>query len=141
MKWIRIILKVLLWSLLGGIVCIVLPVIISMIKKPPSPYELQIPVIIELYLVTILIIGLVNVLFIFLLYLTAYIVRKNISRKIFSLKYLLPEIILMDIIYILPIDRIRGTWWQAFIPFVILYILWWVFIIISIIQNKSKNDM
>ena len=136
MKWINRIFKTLLFTFLGGVVCGGIPIIIT---KAPTPNELS--MYIGWSLIFTLILACLNVIFVLLLYLTARIIQRNISDKIYSLKYLLFEIIflyiLYDIVALLSINGIRGTWLQIFAPFIVLYVVW-IIIIIACRNNTTS---
>ena len=136
MKWINRIFKTMLLTFLGGIVS---NGIIFFINKPLSSNELSMSI--GWILIITLILSFLNAIFMLLLYLTARIIQRNISDKIYSLKYLLFEIIFLYILYYLPtllsIKRVTETWLQIFIPFIVLYVVW-IIIIIACRNNTTS---
>ena len=137
MKWINRIFKTMLLTFLGGIVS---NGIIFFINKPLSSNELSMSI--GWILIITLILSFLNAIFVLLLYLTARIIQRNISDKIYSLKYLLFEIIFLYILYdtaaLLSINGIRGTWLQIFAPFIALYVIW---IIIIIVHRNNTTSL
>jgi len=134
MKWAIKIMKVGLLTFLGGIVFCGLLFIFS-----KAYLSNQLWMIIPWTLMIISILACLNTPFIFLLYFTAYFLRNDIKENLFLLKYLLVEIILLNILFILPIYSITESFWIQFLtPFAVLYILW--LIVISINGRCHKID-
>jgi len=78
-----------------------------------------------------------NILFVFLLYFTAYFLRCDIKENLFLLKYLLLEIFLIYILYILSIySSIESYWLMLLTPFATLYVL--SLIVILIISRRHE---
>ena len=136
MKWINRIFKTMLLTFIGGIVS---NGILFFINKPLTSNELSMSI--GWILIITLILSFLNAIFVLLLYLTARIIQRNISDKVYSLKYLLFEIIflyiLYDIVALLSINGIGGTWLQIFAPFIVSYVIW-VIIIIALRNNTTS---
>ena len=134
MKWLIIMIKVGLLTFLGGIVFCGLLFVFS--KESLSN---QLGMIIPWALIISLMLVCLNILFVFLLYFTVYFLQNRIKMSLLSLKYLLVEIFLLYILFILPIYSIKDSYWiQLLTPFAALYVLW--LIIISIINFRHKED-
>ena len=133
MKWAIKIMKVGLLTFLGGIVCCGL-LFIFLKESLSDQFGL-----LTWVLIIILMLVCLNILFVFLLYFTAYFLRNDIKEKLFLLKYLLVEISLLYIFFILPIYSITESYWIQFLtPFAALYVLW--LIVISIKSHRHKVD-
>ena len=125
-----------LLTFLGGVVS---NGIIFFINKHLTSNELSMSI--GWILIITLILSFLNAIFVLLLYLTARIIQRNISDKVYSLKYLLFEIIflyiLYDIVALLSINGIGDTWLQIFAPFIVSYVIW-VIIIIAFRNNTTS---
>ena len=86
-------------------------------------------------LIIILMLVCLNILFVFLLYLTAYFLRNDIKENLFMLKYLLLEIFLLYILHFLVIYITDSLWLRLLIPFAVLYVLWLILILITRWRN------
>ena len=127
MKWAIKIMKVGLLTFLGGIVCCGLLFVFS-----KTPLSNQLGMIIPWVLITILMLVCLNIFFVFLLYFTTCLLRNDIKEKLFLLKYLLVEISLLYIFFILSIYIITESYWIQFLtPFAALYVLWLIVILIK----------
>jgi|WetSurMetagenome_2_1015567.scaffolds.fasta_scaffold462830_2 hypothetical protein len=134
MEWVIKILKVGFLTFLGGIVCSGLLFIFS---ETPSSNELR--AVIDWTLIIILMQVCFNLLFVFLLYFTAYFMQNDIKERLFSLKYLLLEILFLYSLYILPIYKITESYWiQILTPFVVLYVLW--LLIVMMARNSHRHN-
>ena len=87
-------------------------------------------------LIIILMLVCLNILFVFLLYLTAYFLRNDIKENLFMLKYLLLEIFLLYILHFLVIYITDSLWLRLLIPFAVLYVLWLILILIISFRHK-----
>ncbi len=132
MKWAIRIIKVGLLTFLGGIVCYESLFIFS--KASLSDLLGLLP------LISFIILNLVclNILFVFFLYFTAYFLRNDIKENLFLFKYLLLEISLFYILYILSIYITDSDWLRLLTPFAVLYVLW--LIVIAIKGRCHKID-
>ena len=134
MKWAIKIMKVGLLTFLGGIVCCGLLFVFSKI-----PLSNQLGMIIPWALITILMLVWLNIFFVFLLYFTTCLLRNDIKENLFLLKYLLLEISLLYILYILSIYIITESYWiRLLTPFAALYVLWLIVILIK--SHRHKVD-
>lgn len=88
-------------------------------------------------LIIILMLVCLNILFVFLLYLTAYFLRNDIKENLFMLKYLLLEIFLLYILHFLVIYITDSLWLRLLIPFAVLYVLWLILILIISFRHKA----
>jgi hypothetical protein len=126
-----------LWSFLGGAFIGGLSIFTT---ESSTSNELSMSI--GWILIFTLILACLNAIFVLLLYLTARIIKKNLSDKVYILKYLLFEIIFIYILYylvaFLSISGIRGTWFQIFAPFIILYIIW-IIIIFTVRKNNTTS--
>ncbi len=130
MKWAIKIMKVGLLTFWGGIVSCGLLFIFS--KSSLSDLLGLLPLI--LFIILNLVCS--NILFVFLLYFTAYFFRNDIKSNLFLSKYLLLEVSLFYILYILVIYITESEWLRLLIPFAVLYILWLILILIISLRNK-----
>jgi hypothetical protein len=130
MKWLIKIMKVGLLTFLAGIVCY--GSLFIFLKESLSDLLGLLP----LVLVIILMLVCLNILFVFLLYFTAYFLRNDIKENLFLLKYLLLEISLLYILYILSLNIINSDWIRLFTPFAALYVLWLIVILIKSLRHK-----
>ncbi len=129
MKWIIKIMKVGLLTFLAGIVFSGLLSIFSKTSLSELLWLLPLILFIILYIVCS------NILFVFLLYFTAYFLRNDIKENLFLLKYLLLEIFLLYILYFLSIYITESYWLRLLTPFAVLYVLW--LIVITIIGHHK----
>lgn len=79
-----------------------------------------------------------NILLVFLLYFTAHFFRNDIKNNLFLFKYLLLEIFLFYILYILTIYITESEWLRLLIPFAVLYVLWLILILIISFCHKVE---
>lgn len=137
MKLTALFFKTLLLTFLGGIISFGIPLFIT---KPLTPNELSIYI--GWSLIFALMLSCFNSIFIIFIYLTTSRIQKKLSYKVYTLKYILVEIILLYILYYIPIllslKRITDSWVQIFTPFMILYIVW---IIIIIVYRKNVTSL
>lgn len=133
MKWLIKIIKVGFLTFLGGIIFCALLLVFS--KEPLSD---QFGFLTWVLIITLMM-ACLNILFVFLLYFTVHYLRNEIEESLFSLKYLLLEISLLYVLYILPIYSIKDSYWIQFLtPFAVLYVL--SLIVISIVSHRHKVD-
>lgn len=130
MKWVIEIMKVGLLTFLVGIVSYGL--LFIFLKASLSDLLGLLPLI--LFIILYLVCS--NILFVFLLYFTAYFLRNNIKKDLFMFKYLLLEISLFYILYILIIYITESEWLRLLIPFAVLYVLWLILILIISLRHK-----
>ena len=142
MRWLNRILKVIILTIILGVVYSIINYIIS---PPPKPNMY-----LEGAVFTVCLYGIINVLFLIIAYITTHIINKQICNVIFLSKYLLLEIILLYILFaissyipynlnILPVNKFtENDLFHTFIPFIILYIIW---IIIIIAHKKNTTNL
>ncbi len=130
MKWAIKIMKVGFLTFLAGIVCC--GSLFIFLKEPLSN---QFGFLTWLLIIILMLVCL-NILFVFLLYLTAYFLRNDIKENLFLLKYLLLEIFLLYILHFLVIYITDSLWLRLLIPFAVLYILWLILILIISFRHK-----
>ena len=142
MKWLKRIYKVIILTIILGVVYSVINYIIS---PPPKPNMY-----LEGAVFTVCLYGIINVLFLIIAYITTHIINKQICNVIFLSKYLLLEIILLYILFaissyipyslnILPVNKFtENDFFHTFTPFTILYIIW---IIIIIARRKNATNL
>ncbi len=131
MEWAIKIMKVGFLTFLAGIVCCGL--LFIFLKEP---FSNQFGFLTWL-LIIILMLACLNILFVLLLYFTAYFLRCDIKESLFLLKYLLLEIFLLYILHILSIYIFTESYWLRLLtPFATLHVLW--LIVIPIISRRHK---
>jgi len=130
------------------IVGIIYSIIIYLIETPsiPNMFEEGTLFFLSLY-------SLLNVLFMLIIYVTTYLTYKRLCEKIFILKYIFVEIVLLYVLYevalnihyninILPISKYtEGDLFNILAPFLISYLVWWIFMIVSVIRNNNKGNV
>ena len=144
MKWLKRIFKVIILTIILGAAYSVVNYIIS---PPPKPNMY-----LEGAIFTVCLYSIINVLFIIIAYITTRIINKQICNVIFLSKYLLLEIILLYILFaissyipynlhILPVNKFtENDLFHTFTPFIILYIVWIIIIIIAHRNNTTNLD-
>lgn len=130
MEWLIKIIKMGILMFLAGIVCCGLLFIFSKVSLSDLLGLLPLILIIILMLVCL------NILFVFLLYFTAYLLRNDIKENLFLLKYLLLEIFLLYILNFLSIYITESYWLRLLTPFAALYVLWLIVILIKSLRHK-----
>jgi len=130
MKWLIKIIKVGFLTFLAGIVSC--GSLFIFLKEPLSN---QFGFLTWLLIIILMLVCL-NILFVFLLYLTAYFLRNDIKENLFMLKYLLLEIFLLYILHFLVIYITDSLWLRLLIPFAVLYVLWLILILIISFRHK-----
>ena len=131
MKWLIKIIKVGFLTFLAGIVSC--GSLFIFLKEPLSN---QFGFLTWLLIIILMLVCL-NILFVFLLYLTAYFLRNDIKENLFMLKYLLLEIFLLYILHFLVIYITDSLWLRLLIPFAVLYVLWLILILIISFRHKA----
>lgn len=141
MRWLNRILRVIILTIIIGVVYSIINYIIS----PPPKQNMFL----EGAIFTLCLYSIINVLFIIIAYITTYAINKQLCSLIFLYKYLLLEIVLLYIFFavssyipynfnILPIDKsTEDDLFHIFTPFVLLYIIWIIWIIIR--RNKTTS--
>lgn len=139
MKWLNRIFKVIILTIILGAAYSVVNCVIS---PPPKPNMY-----LEGAVFAVCLYSIINVLFIIIIYITTYVINKQICNVIFLSKYLLLEIILLYILFaissyipynlnILPVNKFtENDLFHTFTPFIILYIIW-----ITVIMIARKNN-
>jgi|ERR1035437_618080 peptidoglycan biosynthesis protein MviN/MurJ (putative lipid II flippase) len=141
MKWIIKILEIFLLSVLSGIIYYTLNYITVKLSEPNM--------IIEGIAIGSVLYGIINVLFIGILYFTTYLIDRKSIKKIFIFRKLLLEMIIMYVLIylishipytlnILPISKVtEKDLVDVFIPFIIMYIS---FICILLIKKNNLSS-
>ena len=134
MRWLNRILKVIILTIILGVVYSIINYIIS---PPPKPNMY-----LEGVIFTVCLYSIINILFMIIAYITTRVIDKKMCNVIFQLKYLLLEIIFLYILFaissyipynfnILPVNKsTENDLFQTFTPFIILYIIWVIVIIV-----------
>lgn len=140
MRWLNRIFKVIILTIILGVVYSIINYIIS---PPPKPNMY-----LEGVIFTVCLYSGINILFIIIAYVTTHAIYKQMCKVIFQFKYLLLEIILLYILFaisthipydfnILPVNKsTENDLFHTFTPFIILYIIWIIIIMIARRNNR-----